>query len=462
MSGNEDQAIPTWLLGACICLFGSTLTAVGIVLQKFSFVLAEAADVDYYVRSVPESEEQTSHSSRPYFTQKWWLIGFTLYTLAQIINMVSMAMTPQVVLSCLGSWTLVCNTVCAHLILGERVVKEQILAVCALVISTACVLFNAPRPSQAEEADKPSLEEMMMRFHSQEFVILTVLVVSLMAIARVLTIVLQSGFKGHSQTATSAELERPSDFFSLDEQSSSIVIPASWALIAAAYAGYTALLFKCIAELIAGGPLVALFSQWQTYIVLSVALLCAPSELHCLNMALQSGSAVLVVPLYLSLGMLSQLCTGAVFFQEYRDFRSDNDVLLFAASVGMSLLSVVAMARAQVIAVRDSPEFVERLDSQESVGFKRGDLTQTLLDDGGRTPLSVYRDPSFGVYRDLSCAGKPVTMSGFAGAIEGLEALRFRTTSAGAPLVRGFGFSVGGTSSTTSQKPPAFFRFGTF
>merc|ERR1712113_214570 len=50
--------------------------------------------------------------------------------------------------------------------------------------------------------------------------------------------------------------------------------------------------------------------------------------------------------MYLAMGMLAQLMTGAVFFQEYKDFHSGADALYFALSVMLTLTSVVAMARA--------------------------------------------------------------------------------------------------------------------
>merc|ERR1719353_930365 len=88
---------------------------------------------------------------------------------------------------------------------------------------------------------------------------------------------------------------------------------------------------------------------WQTYVIAGFALSCAPAELHFLNLALKSGDAIFVVPVYLALGMTCQLLTGMVFFQEYRNFSSINHAVCFSCSVAVTLLFVVILTKAQAM-----------------------------------------------------------------------------------------------------------------
>lgn len=133
----------------------------------------------------------------------------------------------------------------------------------------------------------------------------------------------------------------------------------AWAYLAAVSAGYTALLFKCIATLAAKWtvqPDDCPLHHWQSYLLVVAAFSVAPLELHCLNLALQYGEAVAVVPAYLSLGMLSQLSTGSVFFQELQTIQSFRQGVEFFLSVCLTLSFVVAMTLARSAEVEQTPE----------------------------------------------------------------------------------------------------------
>lgn len=413
-------ALPVWLEGACICLFGSTLTALGLVVQKFSHTVnfgdmeKPGGHVAGELGEDGKGDAAQASQSSAYYLQKWWIVGFLLYACAQVINMVSMAMTPQVILSCLGSWTLVCNTVFAHLLLGEQVCRKQMLAVVALVVSTAFVIYTAPRPSPEEEAEKPTLDDLTARFSSPDFGGLTAAAIVVAVSAR-----LVASRRIGEVPMTSVETAE-------EERRLQAVVPIAWSVVAAIAAGYTALLFKCIAELIAGynTALDELLWRWQTYVLLAVAVTVAPSELHCLNMALQTGDAVFVVPMYLAMGMLSQLTTGGVFFREFQDFHSMHDACLFFASVTFALGSVVFMALAQADPV------VEAMD-QNAVSVTtppatiRHVLSESLLEhEAAEDVPDGYFTPPGRRSRPKSTA---VQTTGFAGAIEGLEKMRAKT-----------------------------------
>mmetsp|Transcript_3297 Transcript_3297/g.7798 ORF Transcript_3297/g.7798 Transcript_3297/m.7798 type:complete len:532 (-) Transcript_3297:124-1719(-) len=465
--------IPVWIEGALICLFGSTLTALGLVLQKYSHSKAAEKVEDDEVSPVYQASskavvatvlEEVEHdeyedtepetkAEGPYWKQPWWLLGFSLYIAAQLINMVSMAMTPQVVLSCLGSWTLVCNTMFAHWMLGEQINKYQAIAVVGLIVSTALVLASAPRPSPQEEARKPTVDDLITRFLSTDFGSLTIFAIFLALSARA-TIMQKNSKKGKHHPFSEAST------IAASPQNESVVALA-WALCAALCAGYTALLFKCIAVLIAGATLapVVLLMQWEFYGLLFTALMVAPSELHCLNMALQNGDAVSVVPMYLAMGMLAQLLTGGVFFGEFRDFRSDREMASFAGSVSLTLSSVVFMARAQALTTPEMSEEISEITevithptSTKSAKSKDKDLSnysqQEVEPEQEKLPQQVViHIPSSVASNDLQSpllattdvdlvaasetfvgnrlpALSTVSMSGFAGAIESLQARR--------------------------------------
>merc|ERR1711977_597360 len=76
--------------------------------------------------------------------QKWWVIGMIIFMVAQTLNTVAMALTPQVVVSCLGSWSLVCNAIFAHCFLSERLSRWDWLSIAGLCIAQVLVVCGTP------------------------------------------------------------------------------------------------------------------------------------------------------------------------------------------------------------------------------------------------------------------------------------------------------------------------------
>lgn len=387
----ESHRLPTWVLGTFICLFGSTLTALGLVLQKHSHVSSDFA------------------ASGAYCTQKWWVIGFSVFLLAQIINMVSMAMTPQMVLCCLGAWTLVCNVVFAHLILGESVGRQQALAVIGIIISTVLVIYSAPRPRALHLR---TVEDFAGRFCSPDFDALTFVMLGILTMLRVLAMSEGPGRSGKGQ-----------------DWSKAMLLPTSFAAAAAVGAGYTALLFKCIAELMASmatstNPESSPLHSWKTYAILLAGLSCAPTELHCLNLALQAGDAVFVVPTYLTLSMLAQLSTGAVFFQECRDFTSPMHAATFCLSVALTLACVVAMAHARAIeADVDAGSDANDFKMSSAPELQQGLCAQVTIVDA-EPQDNLLSTPRSDRFRSRSGSALSPIVPGFGGAIDVIDGER--------------------------------------
>lgn len=324
------------LYGVLTCVCGSTLTALGLILQKLA-------------------HRRCSSAGTPYYRHPWWLIGFLVFVFAQVINIVAMAHAPQMVLSCLGSWSLVCNAIFARVILGEEVGRTQAAAVLGLVGAVLVIVLNAPQAPNDKAST--SAATLVADFQRPSFEVLTALLLSS-------TLLLRAAAEGYQCTASKGSKEIAAAV------PQPLLGPLSWAAASAVAGSYSALLFKCIAELVATStstakatpfppspwqhalaepdqarPLSTLFC-WQSLAIVTGALLLAPAQVHLLNRALENGEAVIVVPAYFALGMIAQLLTGAVFFQELRDFDSTGRVVGFTIGVCLSLVFVVVMAKA--------------------------------------------------------------------------------------------------------------------
>eukprot|EP00933_Yihiella_yeosuensis_P082463 TRINITY_DN96359_c0_g1_i1.p1 TRINITY_DN96359_c0_g1~~TRINITY_DN96359_c0_g1_i1.p1 ORF type:complete len:458 (+),score=86.46 TRINITY_DN96359_c0_g1_i1:1-1374(+) len=432
--------LPPWLRGTFLCIFGSTLTALGLVLQKRSHEVENT------------NGDDAEHQKRPYYMQKWWVIGFSVFLSAQIINMVAMAMTPQVILSCLGAWTLVCNVAFAQLVLGEAIGRQQAIAVVGLVLSTVLVISTAPHPAPGSDTGPPSFEDILGRFLAPQFDLLCLFMGCLGAFT---FSVVAKNAAAERKAAEERLLQKAAGGKrpSIKGQKRARLSPlaASWATLAALAAGFTAMLFKCVSEIVAGTlnrtssteerPA---YECWQAYLILAAALCCAPSELHCLNMALQHGDAVAVVPMYLSLAMLAQLATGGVFFQEFSGFLNLTQEIRFALSVCLTLACVVYMTQAKTgadaapppvldgldanLLPRKKDELPDKVSSKVRIAAEEAAIHEISASDTDDDSESEDDDETMSVRRVKTLPNilapkleRKASVAGFAGAIEALQ-----------------------------------------
>jgi hypothetical protein len=84
-----------WILGCVLCLCGASATVVGYALQKLSHVKAKER-----AESAKDGGEQT----RP-CCDLIWISGFMVFLLGQILNMLSLGLASEVLISVLGSFS---------------------------------------------------------------------------------------------------------------------------------------------------------------------------------------------------------------------------------------------------------------------------------------------------------------------------------------------------------------------
>eukprot|EP00929_Paragymnodinium_shiwhaense_P100109 TRINITY_DN62170_c0_g2_i1.p1 TRINITY_DN62170_c0_g2~~TRINITY_DN62170_c0_g2_i1.p1 ORF type:complete len:447 (+),score=89.60 TRINITY_DN62170_c0_g2_i1:56-1342(+) len=392
---NVDHGTNDVVLGVLICVFGSTLTALGVVLQKYS-----------HFRQAARAKSQKG--VLPYFLQPLWICGFAVFIAAQAINVFALALAPMMVISCLGSWSLVCNAIFAHVLLGETLAREQQLAVVGLVAAVLVVSSNAPAPQQQSAVALGDIRRLTAMFLRPGFEVLTVVLVGIIMLLRLAVRWTQSRackcFCSRPRLLAVEEDDSKQSLDAPEDRSCEKALgPFSFTAASAVLAGYTALLFKCVAQICLAAfaeesgaaadsspregarghhsVVVSLASfphhvstfevdaaAWQTYAIVGLALFLAPLQVHLLNLALLHGSAVTVVPTYFALGMIAQLLTGAVFFQELRDFRSASAATAFGAGVVLALLFVVLMAKAGASQAEEAAKISSPKDTSQEQG----------------------------------------------------------------------------------------------
>lgn len=329
----QDVEKPWWLGGVLLCVFGSTLTALGLVLQKFSHV-----------------ENERKGNETVYYKQPWWIAGFAIFLFAQIVNLVAMAFAPQVMLSALGAWSLMANTLFAWSILRERLVMMEVVAMFGVIGGVVTVILATPDVDERYVA-VGDLDVLIARFFEQMFIIVSASLVGGVCLAAYLS------FEVYTD-----------------------LVPFFWSLVSALATGVTAMLYKCIALLLvsvppgSGSP----WHRYETYLIVIAALGISIGQVHALNLALKYGEAMTVVPTYYSLGMLAQMLTAAVFFKELNGFESYTSMGVFCGGLIVLMSCIMWMTRVHILSESGveigSPEskdlgLVPRSPTAKDLGF---------------------------------------------------------------------------------------------
>jgi len=254
--------LPLWLCGVFTCLLASALTALGMDLQKLSHTLNEK-------------------SKKPvtYYRQPCWIVGFSIFLIAQFINLASMSMAPQVMLSALGATALIFNAFFAWFLLDEKLQASELLIMFGLILAVVVVIGATPT-GQETTLKQETLDNILYPLFTSYF----------LSIAGTLAL-------GLTLSRFAVVWWRPD------------LSPLSWALCSAVASGYSVNTFRTVSELLTTWTTTHPWMNWRCYATLLAALHFGALQVYCLNRALKhrTGSAMTVVPVYFSLSILAQL-----------------------------------------------------------------------------------------------------------------------------------------------------------
>jgi len=306
--------VPLWLWGIIICVFATALTALGLVLQKLSHTL--------------NAQKPRNDEKAVYYKQPWWLAGFSIFAVAQIINLVSMAMAPQVMLSCLGATALIFNAVFAWWILGEELHFFEVGLIFGMVFSVTMVISTTPVIDTNPTAGNV-LNDSVGPLFEFRFLALGAGLLAILTFLRFAVI-------------DSALAKRVPD-----------LAPVTWTLCSAVASGYTVNLFKASSEVIMSWPETRPLLHWECYVVLAGAFGFGAVQVHFLNCALNLGTAMMVVPTYFSLALLAQLGISEAIAVDVPE--TPLKVALFICGIALILVFIVLFVRAK-IAYEEQPD----------------------------------------------------------------------------------------------------------
>lgn len=256
-------------VGICLMLVGNTLSAVGLLVQKYA-----------------HQDPDTKWTS--YITSPKWLCGFSIFILAHILCFASLALGPQAVLSGISCWSTVVTFVLAPIFLGETVTVFRFMSVSIMIFGCSWVILSGPRVYQVF-----TVPMMMSMVQNVLFQVLTGLAIMYLII-------------NAAMAAFSKQIPRLSAF--------------QYTTVAAIVGWYSVLNAKITSGLVFSSWHHTLnqFDRWESWVMVVTMLVLAVTNLHFLNMALSIGDAVYVVPVYEAMAILGQTVIGGIFFREFQ------------------------------------------------------------------------------------------------------------------------------------------------
>lgn len=333
---------PEWWIAVALTLVGTTLTASGLMIQKYSH------------REDLKTQTGGERASC-YFLSRCWLLGMGVFIIGHLVCWMGLAIGAQVVLSCLNVWSMVVTFMVAPVLLNETVSVAKVGSVLIIIFGAVVVIIFGPKSYRPY-----TTESFVDNLHNPVF-----LTFSACVFASLMLLWLKASFTA----------DRPR-------------LPSAQCTLASAMIGwYSVLSAKCVA-----GLLFTLLSHreirvvlWIACVVLLAMVIFAVLNVHLMNVALKHGDAVLVVPMYESLSILGQVFLGGIFFNEFDELTGRNQVC-FWLGVGCVILGIVCMTGP----ARDSDVSCE---SGSSIMTRLWRPSAAAADDARQAPLTGSRMP---------------------------------------------------------------------
>jgi len=149
-----------YLLGVCVSLFGHSISALGMNLQRYAHTL---------------------QTNAPLYKRKPWIFGLLCMALCEVINFIALSLAPASVVAPLGSFSVVCSALFGGLIFGERVGPDAVTSIVFIVIGAFITVYNGPPNSK-----DLSVEEFKDIIGSPKTLVFIVTLLVLMAVLGVL------------------------------------------------------------------------------------------------------------------------------------------------------------------------------------------------------------------------------------------------------------------------------------
>lgn len=275
------------------------MTSLGLSVQKYSHVLN--------TRNVARGQPP-----KVFYQQSIWWWGIIMFTGGQLLNVVAMAFAPQTMITALGSLAIVFNATFARFLLHEQVTRIQLLLMGCIISGVVLIICFTPVVTKPI-VHKHAGNLIMSHFITVDFLLSASIFVLLSFVS---TLVIQRFYPNLEAVL--------------------------WAAITSIIASYSMTCLKMWALLL---TVPESLRSVGFYVMLFFALILCAIQIHTLNIALRLGTAVTVVPIFFSLGLLFGLLQAQIAFKELVGLHHVHQAVPFVSGVVIVIASIFVLVR---------------------------------------------------------------------------------------------------------------------
>lgn len=349
---EEHPMPPLFWVGVCVTLVGSTITPLGMNLQR----LAQLRLAKRGLSNVCASP--------------LWLAGLSIFIAGNACDAIALAMAPQSVITPLGCVSLISNLFIARLVLREVLTRRVVLGSLVVMLGVVAIVFPAAQTEECIEL-RESVETLLARWRKPAFLVFAALQLTLLGCVGTLVLRRERTMRTAAAASPEAAVGPLTRHLTAQELRT---LKLTYPLLIGLVATWTVLFVKCAGELIAAalGPTGdgSVLRQPAAYALVAGLALSLPTQLTLLNRALAHFEALWVIPALQCFWSLSSITMGAIFFDEFDAYRP----WMFGSFFGGVVLSLSGIGL-----VASSEMTSEHLDGPDAAL-----LTHGMLEDGAR------------------------------------------------------------------------------
>ncbi|EQC40964.1 hypothetical protein SDRG_02027 [Saprolegnia diclina VS20] len=275
-------------IGIGICLIGSTISNLGLNIQKYSFIMQA---------HLPD------HERKPYNTQWRWWLGFFGVGVGSIADFAALTFAAQSIIMPVGAFTLVCNIVFAHFWLKEKLTRNDLWGTVWIVVGAVMVTIFG-----SHENTNYTLHELLRLYYRWDMLIYLVFIIGVL-------------FFLYSMLMNAERILKKKGALSTEYKSVLKTHPLAYAGLAGVFGAQSVMFAKSTGELIkqsASGD--NQFNKGLTYVILVGLVLTISMQTHLLSLGLKYFDALYIVPVFQCFFITFSVLGGAIYFQEFKDY----------------------------------------------------------------------------------------------------------------------------------------------
>ncbi|OQS02693.1 hypothetical protein THRCLA_04950 [Thraustotheca clavata] len=287
-NNDSEHNTSNLFIGIGICLIGSTISNLGLNMQKYSFLMQA---------HLPDNER------KPYNTQWRWWLGFFGVGVGSIADFAALTFAAQSIIMPVGAFTLVCNIFFAHFWLKEKLTRNDLWGTVWICVGAVMVTVFG-----AHENTRYTLNELLHLYYRWDMLVYACFIAGVL-------------FFLYSLLKNAERVLKKQGAHSSEYKSVLKTHPLSYAGLAGVFGAQSVMFAKSTGELIkqsAAGD--NQFDKGLTYVILFCMITTISLQTHLLSLGLKYFDALYIVPVFQCFFITFSVLGGAVYFEEFKDY----------------------------------------------------------------------------------------------------------------------------------------------